>query len=174
MQDRESCKSIKVAYQGEPGAFGYIATLKKFGDPQINKFPYFSDVFKAVESGKVDYGVVPIENTTEGSVNEVYDLLLKSNLKIVGEVVVKIEHCLIANPGVELRDVKTVYSIQQALSQCKEFLRRNEMSPSLYSNTAASVKMIKEEGKLDSAAIASRDAASINGMNILVPAPDRL
>ena len=163
----ESCKAARVAYQGEPGAFGHMAVLKHFKEPQLSNLPYFSDVFGAVEEGKADYGVVPIENTTEGSVNEVYDLLLGSKVKIVGEIVVKVEQCLIANPGVERSDVRTVYSHQQALCQCKDFLRREGMSPSPFSNTAASVKMIRDEGKRDSAAIASSSAAAIYGMNIL-------
>jgi len=161
-------KLLKVAFQGEPGAYSEMAVCKHFGvKAQPIPCKSFNDVFKKVNSGIVDYGVLPIENSIEGSVNQVYDLLLTSDLMICGEVVLKIEHCLIGNPNSDLNYVKRVYSHPQALAQCSEFLEslKCEVIPTY--DTAGSVKIVKERGLTDEAAIANEKTAEIYGMKIL-------
>jgi len=159
---------MKVAFQGEIGAYSEIAVYSFFS-PLVKVKPckYLSDVFESVEKGETPYGVVPIENSIEGSVNQTYDLFLEYPLKIWGEIVLRICHCLIANPGVSLDSVKTVYSHPQALAQCRKFLERLDCRLISTFDTAGSVKMIKEEGLMDAGAIASERAAEIYGMNVL-------
>jgi chorismate mutase/prephenate dehydratase len=120
-----------------------------------------------VEDGEVQFGVVPIENSLEGIISRVYDLLLESTLKVCGETEVRVIHCLIAPPGAGLDAIKRVYSHPQALGQCRSFLKHlnAELVPTY--DTAGSVKMLKEKGMADSAAIASARAAEIYGMNIV-------
>jgi len=126
-----------------------------------------SDVFESVEKGETPYGVVPIENSIEGSVNQTYDLFLEYDLKVCGEIVLKIAHCLIAHPGTRLNSIKTVYSHPQALAQCRKFLEKLGCRLISTFDTAGSVKMIKEEGLKDAGAIASQRAAEIYGMKVL-------
>ncbi len=116
---------LKVAFQGENGAYSEVAVYKYFG-VEVKPIPCetFQEVFRKVESRLVDYGVLPIENSIEGSVNQVYDLLLAHDLMICGEVIVKIKHCLIGNPNSNLARIKRVYSHPQALAQCSRFLER--------------------------------------------------
>ncbi len=125
------------------------------------------DVFKAVEQGETQFGIVPIENSLEGSISRVYDLLLDSSLRVCGETELRVTHCLIASPGTRLDSIKRVYSHPQALGQCQAFLRHLhcELVPTY--DTAGSVKMIKEKGITDGAAIASTRAAEIYGMGII-------
>ncbi|MDP2930933.1 MAG: prephenate dehydratase [Chloroflexota bacterium] len=157
-----------VAFQGEIGAYGEEAAFQFFGPAiQVKPCESLDDVFKFVETGEVQFGVVPIENSLEGSISRVYDLLLESSLKVCGETELRVSHCLIANPGVHLGLIRKVYSHPQALAQCRTFLKQlgSELIPSY--NTAASVKMIKEQGIRDGAAVASARAAEIYGMNII-------
>jgi len=161
-------EELGVAFQGESGAYSEEAALHYFG-PSIQTRPCESwdDVFKLVERGEAPFGVVPIENSLEGSIGRVYDLLLDSNLKVCGEIEFRVVHCLISNPGVRMDLIKKVYSHPQALGQCRAFLKHldSELIPT--NNTAGSVKMIKEMGMVDAAAIASTRAAEIYGMEIL-------
>jgi len=164
----EENKHLKVAFQGEIGAYSEIAVYKHFTlDVQTIPCKSFSDVFKSVEAGNVDYGVVPIENSIEGSVNQVYDLFLEYDLKVCGEIILKIEHCLLANQNANLDSIKVVYSHPQALAQCSDFLERLgcEIIPTY--DTAGGAKIVKERGTNDVAAIASERAAEIYGMKIL-------
>lgn len=161
-------KILKVAFQGEIGAYSEMAVHKYFGiNVQVVPCKHFSDVFKNVEENKVDYGVVPIENSIEGSVNQVYDLFLEYDLKVCGEIILRIEHCLLANFNADLNSIKVVYSHPQALAQCSNFLEKLgcEIIPTY--DTAGSVKIIKEKNTIDVAAIASERAAEIYGMKIL-------
>jgi chorismate mutase/prephenate dehydratase len=159
---------LKVAFQGEIGAYSEVAIYKCFGaEVQLVPCKSFQEVFSRVDSGLVGYGVLPIENSIEGSVNQVYDLLLTHNLMICREVVVKVEHCLIGNPNTSLNQVKRVYSHPQALSQCSDFLERLKCEIIPTYDTAGSVKIVKERGLIDEAAIASERAAEIYGMKIL-------
>jgi len=157
-----------VAFQGERGAYSEDAIRLKFGEVDVLPCPTISDVFKAVESGRAEYGVVPIENSLEGSVNETYDQLLETELRIRGEIKLRIRHCLIGNPGAELSGIRFVYSHPQALAQCRGSIERLGLKALAYYDTAGSVKMIKERGLMDSAAIASKRAAEIYGMKVLV------
>jgi chorismate mutase/prephenate dehydratase len=164
-----SQQKTKVAFQGEPGAYSESAVQMFFGSSsQAVPCKRFSDVFRCVEAGETEFGVVPIENSIEGSVNQVYDLFLKYDHKVSGEIVLKIGNCLIANPGTKMDDVKIIYSHPQALAQCRSFLEGlNREMISTY-DTAGSVKMIKEQHLTDAGAIAGEKAAEIYGMSILV------
>ncbi|MEM2816752.1 MAG: prephenate dehydratase, partial [Candidatus Bathyarchaeia archaeon] len=141
---------------------------KYFGlNVDIKPCVHLSDVFRSVEIGDVDSGVVPVENSLEGSVNQTYDLFLVHDLKVGGEVIVKIAHCLIAHPGTRLEDIKAVYSHPQALAQCRNFLEKLNLKVIPTFDTAGSVKMIRDEGLKDAAAIASERAAKIYNMEVL-------
>lgn len=161
---------VKVAFQGERGAFSEDAAVKLFG-PGIDVLPcvQLRDVFQAVLEDKVRFGVVPLENSQAGSINETYDLLLAYPLNIFAEVILRVSHYLMALAGQKLSDIKTIYSHPQALAQCSEFLSKLnvEIIPSY--NTAGSAKMIKERELRGCAAIASKRAAEIYGLEILVP-----
>lgn len=159
----------RIAFQGERGAYSEAAVIALYGaEAEPVPLRAFELVFDAVQEGSCDLGVVPIENSLAGSVHRNYDLLLQHDLYIVGEVNVRIAHQLIANPGVRLEDVRRVYSHPQALAQCEASLTAMpgvEIVPTY--DTAGSVKMIKEQGLRDAAAIASLRAAEIYEMNIL-------
>jgi prephenate dehydratase/chorismate mutase/prephenate dehydratase len=126
-----------------------------------------AEVFAGVESGVLDSGVVPVENSLAGSVGETYDLLLTHTLTVTGEVTIAVEHCLMALPGVELSDVKRVISHPQALAQCDEYLAQLRAQSVPYWDTAASARLIRETGATDAAAVASRRAADLHGLRIL-------
>ncbi len=158
----------RVAFQGERGAYSEAAAVSFCGaDTQPIPCASFDLVFEEVEAGRSDYGVVPIENSLAGSIHRNYDLLLRHQLYIVGEVNLRIEHNLIANPGVKLEDVKRVYSHPQALDQCERFLTKFGLEKVPTYDTAGSVKLIKEGKIMDGAAVASRWAAEIYKMEIL-------
>jgi chorismate mutase / prephenate dehydratase len=159
---------VKVAFQGERGAYSEMAVYKFFGT-KVEPIPCkdFKDVFESVKNGTVPNGVIPIENSIEGSVNQNYDLFLTYDLKVCGEVAIKLAHVLIANPQTKLEDTKTVYSHPQALAQCRNYLEKHNWEIIPAYDTAGSVKIIKEKGLLDAAAIASEKAADLNSMKIL-------
>lgn len=161
------CCDVTVAFQGELGAYSHIAALKFFGS--INALPQktIADVFEVVEAFRAKYGVVPFENSLEGSVNETYDMLLETELYVVGEVKLRIIHCLIASPDTRVSDIKRVYSHPQALAQCRSYIRTMGWETVPYYDTAGSVKMLKELNIKDAAAIASELAAEIYGMKVL-------
>jgi chorismate mutase/prephenate dehydratase len=166
-----TCKRTEetgVAFQGEIGAYSEEAALQFFG-PSIQSQPCESldDVFKIVEEGEVPFGIVPVENSLEGSISRVYDLLLDSSLKVCGEIELRIVHCLIASPEARLDLIKRVYSHPQALGQCKTFLKHLDCEIIPTYDTAGSVKMIKEMGIMDGAAIAGARAAEIYSMKII-------
>ena len=146
----------KVAFQGEPGAYGEMATLSQFPKAELLPAKSFQIVFQSLESGAVDFAVIPIENSIEGSVNETYDLLLNTNMVVCGEVYQRIRHCLIINPGADNSKVKSAYSHPQALAQCRVNLQRRNLEPIPTYDTAGAVKMIKEKKLNDAAAIASK------------------
>jgi len=161
-------RKIKVAFQGEPGAYSEEAAFLYFGN-SIGTIgcKTLSDVFQILEGNKVDYAVVPVENSLEGTVGGTYDLFLKYNLKPSGEIFHRIRHCLISFPEGNLKSIKIVYSHPQALGQCKEFLERQKYETIPVYDTAGSIKMIKEKKLKNSAGIASERAAKIYGMKIL-------
>lgn len=157
-----------VAFQGERGAYSENAVYQFFGSTaEAKPCRDFRDVFESVKKQEAQAGVVPVENSIEGSVNQNYDLFFTYDLKVCGEVIVKVAHCLIANPGTSLDAVKAVYSHPQALAQCRSFLERLncELIPTY--DTAGSVKLIKEKKLTNAAAIASEKAAELYGMKIL-------
>ncbi|MFH1031181.1 MAG: prephenate dehydratase [Chloroflexota bacterium] len=157
-----------VAFQGEIGAYSEEAAFQFFGHSiQVKPCETVDDVFKIVEEGKTQYGVVPIENSLEGSISRVYDLLLDSSLRVCGETEVRVVHCLIASPGATLDSIKKAYSHPQALGQCRAFLKHLGAELISTYDTAGSVKMIKEQKITDGAAIASARAAEIYGMQVL-------
>jgi len=157
-----------VAFQGEVGAYSEEAAFRFFGcSTQTKPCESLDEVFKVVEQGEVNFGIVPIENSLEGSISRVYDLLLDSSLRVCGEIELRVVHCLIANPGARLDLIKKVYSHPQALGQCQAFLRHLDCELIPTYDTAGSVKMIKEKGITDGAAIASARAAEIYGMKII-------
>jgi prephenate dehydratase len=157
----------KVAFQGEPGAYGEIATLSYFPKAEPLPAKSFQNVFEKLESGTVDFAVIPIENSIEGSVNETYDLLLNTNMVVCGEIYQQIRHCLIINPGVDSSKIRSVYSHPQALAQCRAYLQNKNLKPIPTYDTAGAVKMIKENRMKGAAAIASERAANLYGMEIL-------
>jgi prephenate dehydratase len=157
----------KVAFQGEPGAYGEIATLSYFPEAEPLPAKSFQNVFEYLESGTVDFAVIPIENSIEGSVNETYDLLLNTNMVVCGEIYQQIRHCIIINPGVDSSKIRSVYSHPQALAQCRAYLQNKNLEPIPTYDTAGAVKMIKENRMKDAAAIASERAANLYGMEIL-------
>ena len=159
---------LKIAFQGELGAYSESAVYSFF-DQSVTVKPCksFDEVFESVKTGDVDYGVVPIENSIEGSVNRTYDLFLEYDLKVCGEIIIRISHCLIANKCTSIDSIKTVYSHPQALAQCRKFLEQHQLEAISNFDTAGSVKMIKEKQLMDAAAIASERAAQIYDMTIL-------
>ncbi len=158
---------MKIAFQGEAGAYSEQAVFGYFGSIETVPCESFDAVFDAVNSGKCESALIPIENSLAGSIHQNYDLLLRNNLHIVGEYLLRVRHCLIANPGVEKTDIKKAISHLQALGQCAGYLRNLNIKPEAVYDTAGSVKMLKESGSLDVAAIASRRAAELYGMQIL-------
>jgi prephenate dehydratase len=159
---------MKVAYQGEAGAFSEQAVYGYFGVVETLSCESFDDVFAAVTDGVVETGLVPIENSLAGSIHRNYDLLLSHQLWIVGEYFLRVRHCLIAAPGVKKAEIKRVISHPQALGQTVGYVRAmpGVKSEAVF-DTAGSVKMLKESGDRSTAAIASRRAAELYGMNIL-------
>jgi prephenate dehydratase len=158
-----------IAIQGERGAYSEAAALEHFGpETEILPCETFDDAFAAVQSGRADGGLVPIENSLAGSIHRCYDLLLQHTLSIVGEHHLRVRHCLIAHPGVELGDIRRVISHPQALAQCNRYLHSmSDVTTSVVYDTAGSVKMVKEQGDRAVAGIASRRAAEVYGMQVL-------
>jgi prephenate dehydratase len=163
---------MKAAFQGERGAFSEEAGRRLLGE-DIEMLPCreFDALFATVTQGTADAAVVPVENTLAGSVMKNYDLLTEHDLVIVGEVVLRVVHNLIAKPGATLEGLRRVYSHPVALAQCEAFLRRHPHLEVLTAyDTAGSVKMIMQTGRPDEAAIASAAAAAAWGAEVLVPA----
>ena len=159
-----------AAYQGSRGAFSEDAALKLL-TPAAKLLPRdtLEDVFNAVSRGEARFGVVPIENTLAGSIHRCYDLLFEHDLKIVGETVCRIQHALIAAPGVQLKDVHKALSHPVALAQCEQFFRKHpQIQPVSVYDTAGAVESVMREGLRDSAAVAGRRAAEVYGGTILV------
>ena len=161
--------SARVACQGVEGAYSQVAADRLFKHPDISFVRSFSDVFEAVESGSCDYGVVPVENSTAGSVNQVYDLLAHHECHIVRTLRLKVDHSLLAKPGTSLADVRDVYSHEQAINQCSAFLSRlgDDVRVHVCENTAVAAKMVAESDRADVAALSSRFCAELYGLSQL-------
>jgi prephenate dehydratase len=156
-----------VAYAGEPGAFAEDAAIVVFGEAPRISVAGFREVFEAVSVGDAAAGVVPIENLVNGSVREVYDLLLEHELEIIGEAVVPVDLCLAAPPGAILEDIQRVYSHIQALGQAERFLRSRRWNLLTTYNTAGAGKLVAEEGDPAAAAVLSHRAAVRFGLSVL-------
>lgn len=161
----------KVACQGVEGAYSQIAAEKLFELPSISYYPSFDSVFTAIESGECRYGVLPIENSTAGSVKKVYELMLHHNFHIVRSARLKIDHNLLAPHGVKLDDVKEIISHEQAINQSAAFLRSLPgIKVTVAANTAIAAKTVAESGRRDLAALSSRFCAELYGLDTLASA----
>ena len=156
-----------VACQGIEGAYSQLACDRLFKAPTILYFQTFDHVFKAVESGMCQYGILPIENSTAGSVNAVYDLMIQHNFHIVRSARLKVSHNLLAKPGVKLEDIKEVFSHEQALNQSSGFLAKLGVKVTVVENTAVASKMVADSDRTDVAALSSRLCAEQYGLNIV-------
>ena len=156
----------RVSFQGERGAYSEAASISFFGnDIETIPCPTFSDVLKNTENDGSGYSILPIENSLEGSVGESNDLLLETDLNIIGEIYHRIHHCLIGTGSIG--DIDTVYSHPQALGQCRKFIQENSLKTIPSYDTAGSVKIIKNLNKNNVACIASKNAAEIFGVPII-------
>lgn len=156
-----------VAYQGEEGAYSEEGALSLFPGAELKPYSSIRKVFEAVEVGRVDLGLVPMDNSQAGSINETYDLFLKHGLHLVGETVVRVDHCLLALPGSALDDLTEVISHPQAIAQSEEFLNSLSVGIRAEYDTAGAAKRIFEEKLEGTAAIASRRAGELYGLDVL-------
>ena len=157
-----------VACQGVEGAYSQIACEKMFKNPFIMYFKNFEGVFSAIDKGLCQYGILPLENSTAGSVKKVYDLMIKHNFSIVRTFRLKIDHNLLVRPGTKLSDIKEVYSHEQAINQCSEYL--HEMTGITIipvANTAIAAEMVSKSDRNDIAAISSRSCAELYSLEVL-------
>ena len=158
----------RVACQGVEGAYSQMAVNRLFQYPEIVYFPRFEGVFQAVESGQCRYGVLPIENSSYGSVNEVYDLMKKYRFSIVRGIKLRIGHHLLAKRGARLDQIREIYSHGQAIGQCHNFLESHpEIRVIPCANTAMAAKMVSESDRDDVAAISSRECAALYRLDVL-------
>ena len=157
-----------VACQGVEGAYSAQACEKLFKRPSTFYFSSFEAVFSAIEKGLCRYGVLPLENSTAGSVNAVYDLMMRHNFHIVRSVRIKVDHNLLANSGAKLSDIREIYSHEQAINQCAHFLQSlPDVKVIRCENTAAAAKLVAESGRTDVAALSSRACMELYGLDCL-------
>ena len=156
-----------VACQGVEGAYSQQACDKLFRTPNIFYCSTFEAVFSAIESGLCRYGVIPLENSTAGSVNAVYDLMQQHNFSIVRSARLKVDHCLLARKGAKLSDIREIRTHEQAVGQCSEFLHKLGVKVVRCENTAVAAKEVAESGRTDIAALASRSCAALYGLDVL-------
>ena len=167
--DKLDTESARVVFQGAEGAYSQMAMLQYFGS-DVNSFHVdtFRDAMGAIEEGSADYAVLPIENSTAGIVNEIYDLLVEYENYIVGEQIIKIEHCLMGLPGTDMTQIKTVYSHPQSLMQSARYLNAHDNWRQIsMQNNAFAARKVSEDKDFSQAAIASEQAAKIYGLDIL-------
>ncbi|MCI7248207.1 MAG: chorismate mutase [Clostridiales bacterium] len=161
-------KRATVACQGVAGAYSHAAAERLFQLPDIQFYNSFDDVFAAVENGDVEYGVLPIENSSYGSVVSIYNLMQHYNFYIVKSLRLRINHQLLAKPGTKLSDIKEIYSHEQAIGQCDPFLSSLKgVKVTKVGNTALAAQMVAESDRDDVAAISSRECADLYGLDIL-------
>ena len=156
-----------IAFQGEHGAYGEVASREWNGNLIPVPCSQFAEVFEGVRSGLYDYGIVPVENTLGGAVGQVNQLLINTNLSVVGAIELPIHLCLLALPGTDHREIRTVYSHPQALAQSRQFLSRNKLDPVQFYDTAGAANMLAEERPKGSAAIASKLCAKLYHLEIV-------
>ena len=159
----------KVAYQGIPGSFSYQAVRLYFGNSiEFVSKSSFDDVFELLDRGDVDWGILPVENSSVGMISRVFDLLYQYNLNIRGELYLEVQHNILGLPGAQLKDIEEVYSHPQAIEQCNKFLGEHpnwKVIP--FFDTAKSAKWVKEQGVPKFAAIASTEAAELYGLDVI-------
>jgi arogenate/prephenate dehydratase len=158
---------VRLAYQGEPGAYSEAAA--RLYSPHADTLPCktFDEVFDAVRQKRATHGIVPMENSIGGTIHRNYDLLVDHEIPITGEVEIDVVHCLQALPGTRLEDVKTVYSHPQALAQCEQYLKQLGVTVEAVYDTAGGAKLVSEQHLKDAAALASRRAAEVFGLEVL-------
>ena len=157
-----------VACQGVEGAYSQIACEKIFKNPFIMYFKNFEGVFNAIDQGLCQYGILPLENSTAGSVKKVYDLMIEHNFSIVRTFRLKIDHNMLTKPGVKLSDNKEIYSHEQAINQCSEYLQNlTGVTIIPVANTAIAAEMVSKSDRTDVAAISSRSCAELYNLEIL-------
>jgi chorismate mutase/prephenate dehydratase len=171
-QNENGQDHIKVSYQGTDGAYSHLAAIRHFAErhPSTDYYGYdtFQEAAQALMDERVDYAMLPIENTTAGSINDIYDILGASNLHIVGEEILKVVHCLLAVESVELSKVRRILSHPKAIEQCTHFLSKlPRCTVESYFDTAISAKKVLEDGDLSQAAIAGAHAADLYGLQII-------
>ena len=166
--DELETKKARVVFQGAEGAYSQAAMMQYFGE-QVNSFHVdsFRDAMAAIEEGSEDFAVLPIENSTAGIVNEIYDLLVEFENYIVGEQIIKIEHCVLGVPGSKLEDIKTVYSHPQSLMQSAKYLETKDWKQISMQNNAFAARKVAEEQDKTQAAIAGAHAGQAYGLEIL-------
>ena len=169
---RTSVQNPRVVYQGEPGAYSEMASIRFFGDSvQAKGLEQFEDVFQALKNGEADYGVLPIENSSTGAIRQIYDLMTQYDCFVVGETTVAIQHCLMALPGASLDSIQTVYSHEQGLFQCEAYLNKHpKWNRVPQADTAGSANMVAKSGDPSKAAICSKRSAELYGLEILAEA----
>ncbi len=167
VDELETAKA-RVVFQGAEGAYSQAAMMKYFGD-KVNSFHVdsFRDAMGAIEEGSADFAVLPIENSTAGIVNEIYDLLVEFENYIVGEQIIEIEHCLLGVPGSRIQDIKKVYSHPQSLMQSAKYLETKDWQQISMQNNAFAARKVAEENDMTQAAIAGEHAAGIYGLEVL-------
>jgi prephenate dehydratase/chorismate mutase len=158
---------LLIGFQGEHGAFSEEAARAYFEDQVTLPHAEFEDVFRGTEEGALDYAVVPVENTLGGAVTRINELLIQTSLHIVGEVYVRVRHCLLALPGTDHKDIKAVYSHPQALAQCQSFLHRNKLEARPFYDTAGAARMLFKDRPQAAAAIAGELCASLYHLEII-------
>lgn len=168
--ERSLGNAHRVAFQGAEGAYSHIAARKYFGSSatDLAGFPTFAAALAEAERGDAGYAFLPIENTTAGSINETYDLIRHTDLKIVGEEILEVRHCLLALPGATLEGIRRVASHPQALAQCGRFLAQLAGVVTVpYVDTAEAAHLVRQSGDLALAAIASEEAGALHGLTVL-------
>lgn len=159
----------KVAYQGVAGAWGENGANVLYPEAALVNYEYFEDVFEAVKSGEVHVGVLPIENSQTGAIGEVYDLLKQHNCYIVGQTWIGVAHCLMGTSEAVLNDIRQVYSHPEGFAQCRRFLKNRSWDMETCQNTAIAAQTVSKQNNKKMAAIGSRRAAEIYGLQVLMP-----
>ncbi len=161
--------AVRVGHQGVPGAWSEMAAMALYPTKETKHYEYFEDVFHAVKSNEIAYGILPIENSQTGAIGEVYDLLRRHGCFIVGQTWVDVRHCLMVKPETTLSDIRTVLSHPEGFRQCHEFLKSKAWDAVSCRNTAVAAEMVAASPDNRTAAIGSRRAAERNGLTILSP-----
>jgi prephenate dehydratase/chorismate mutase/prephenate dehydratase len=158
---------ITIGFQGEHGAFSEVASLLYDASLIPVSCKEFTEIFDEVLSGKINLGIVPVENSLEGAVTQVNDLLVQTDLRIVGEVGIPVHHCLLALPETQYHDLKVAYSHPQALAQCREFISRHRLEPRPFYDTAGAAKMLSENRPEATGVIANKLCAELYRLEII-------